>query len=102
MNVACEMRACGSLVTPPHRARAIAMVRAALVGAGDWCGLGLFAVVVLSFWLLLSTFVPATGNWFLDWLREDQYYCLLVPLTVPVTLVASYFTWLFNMLFQRN
>ena len=82
--------------------RAIAMVRAALVGAGDWCGLGLFAVVVLSFWLLISNFVSPTGNWFLDWLREDQYYCLLVPLTVPVTLVASYFTWLFNMLFQRN
>ena len=92
----------GLLTAGDTLSRAIAMVRAALVGAGDWCGLGLFAVVVLSFWLLLSNFVSATGNRFLDWLREDQYYCLLVPLTVPVTLVASYFTWLFNMLFQRN
>ena len=60
------------------------------------------AFVVLSFWLLLSNFVPPTGNRFLDWLREDQYYCLLVPLTVPVTLAASYFTWFTKMLFQRN
>ena len=58
--------------------------------------------VVLSFWLLLSHFVPPTGNRFLDWLREDQYYCLLVPLTVPVTLAAAYFTWFTKMLFQRN
>ena len=70
-------------------------------------GLGLllisfFAFAVLSFWLLLSNLVPPTGNWLLDWLREDQYYCLLVPLTLPVTLVASYFTWFTNVLFQRN
>ena len=58
--------------------------------------------VFMCFWMLISNHVPGTGNWLIDWLREDQYYCLLVPLTVPVTLVASYLTWFTNKLFQHN
>ena len=64
-------------------------------------GLGLLlgsfvAFVVLSFWMFASNLVPRTGNWLIDWLREDQYYCLLVPLTLPVTLLFAYFTWFTN------
>ena len=82
------------LAVPPAKRPSMARPAAGL--------LTFVAFVVLSFWLLLSNFVPPTGNRFLDWLREDQYYCLLVPLTVPVTLAASYFTWFTKMLFQRN
>ena len=70
-------------------------------------GLGLLlgsfvAFVVLSFWMFASNLVPRTGNWLIDWLREDQYYCLLVPLTLPVTLLFANFTWFTNALFQHN
>ena len=51
---------------------------------------------------LISKSIGHTGNWLIDWLREDDYYCLLLPLTVPVTLVASYLTWFTNKLFQHN
>lgn len=58
--------------------------------------------VVMSFWMLVSNLVPRTGNWLIDWLREDQYYCLLLPLTVPVTVVAIYLKWFTHKLFQHN
>ena len=63
---------------------------------------GFFVFVVMSFWMVLSNFVPHTSNWLIDWLREDQYYCLLLPLTVPVTLVVSYLKWFTSTLFQHN
>ena len=70
-------------------------------------GLGLLlgsfvAFVVLGFWIFASNLVPPTGNWLVDWMREDQYYCLLVPLTVPVTLLFTFCAWFTNMLFQHN
>ena len=64
---------------------------------------GSFVVfIVMSFWMALSNFVPHTGNWLIDWFREDQYYCLLLPLTLPVTLVVSYLKWFTSTLFQHN
>ena len=32
----------------------------------------------------------------------DRYYCLLVPLTVPLTLLALYLDWLGFKLFRHN
>ena len=52
--------------------------------------------------MLVSHLVPHTGNWLIDWLREDTYYCMLLPLTVPVTVVASYLKWFTHKLFQHN
>ncbi|KAJ4952135.1 hypothetical protein NE237_028967 [Protea cynaroides] len=33
-------------------------------------------------------------NWMISAIQNDRYYCLLVPLTLPVLLVAVYFHWL--------
>ena len=58
--------------------------------------------------LLLLTAVaklqpPGTGHWLLDWMREDEYYSALVPLTlVPVAVLAKYLSWFTNQLFRTN
>ena len=46
------------------------------------------------FLLVGSKVLPPTGNVVLDFLRTDWYYSLLIPLSVPVTLVAVYANWL--------
>ena len=48
-----------------------------------------------------SKLLPPTGNELLDFLREDWYYSLLIPLCIPVTLVAVYFNW-FALKFFRH
>ena len=62
----------------------------------------LAAFAFLVYWLVLSKLLPPTGNLYLDWLRDDTYYCVLVPLTLPVTVVAGYLSWFTNQLFRRN
>ena len=58
--------------------------------------------VFLLYWLLLSKLLPPTGHWLLDALREDRYYCVLVPLSLPIALVASYLGWFASKLFRHN
>ena len=55
-----------------------------------------------SYWLLLSKLLPPTGHWLLDALRDDRYYGVLVPLCMPITLVASYLGWFARKIFNHN
>lgn len=50
--------------------------------------------VVSLYAILISDFVPLTGNRILDAIKEDQYYCLLVPISIPVTVYTVFFNWL--------
>lgn len=44
--------------------------------------------------IIVSKIMPVTGNKVLDWIKDDRYYCYLVPLTfVPVTLTAVTWNW---------
>ena len=59
--------------------------------------------VVLLFWIGGSKLLPPTGSWLIEWMRADEYYCFLVPLTlVPVSLLANYLRWFTNSLFLTN
>ena len=59
--------------------------------------------VVIFFWLAVSKVMRPTGYWLVDWMREDQYYCILVPLSaVPITQLARYLRWFTNSLFRYN
>nr|GMC89939.1 Phosphatidylinositol N-acetylglucosaminyltransferase subunit Y [Ipomoea batatas]GME21412.1 Phosphatidylinositol N-acetylglucosaminyltransferase subunit Y [Ipomoea batatas] len=49
----------------------------------------------------LSKFLPASGNPIIAAIQNDRYYCLLVPLTLPVLVVAAYFHWLSMKLFKH-
>ncbi|CAG8626020.1 19755_t:CDS:2 [Rhizophagus irregularis] len=49
-----------------------------------------------------TTALWETGNKTLDWIKKDEYYCLLVPLTLPVTIYAVFFNWLGMKFFRHN
>ncbi|XP_047093637.1 phosphatidylinositol N-acetylglucosaminyltransferase subunit Y-like [Lolium rigidum] len=68
-----------------------------------------FALVAVGITLLagflyaavLSKALPPPDNWFLLAIRNDRYYCLLVPLTVPVIIVAVYLHWMSMKMFKH-
>jgi len=35
-------------------------------------------------------------------IQEDRYYCLLVPMTLPVTIIAVTLNWISMKLFKHN
>ncbi|KAJ1981228.1 hypothetical protein H4R34_002151 [Dimargaris verticillata] len=57
--------------------------------------LGLYTVVI-------SKFMPATGNRILDAIRQDQYYCFLLPLTLTVAFYTVIWNWVGMKLFRHN
>jgi hypothetical protein len=64
---------------------------------------GAFALLISSAYAaFFSKLLPPSSNPILAWIREDSYYCLLVPLTIPMTFVAIYFHWLNLRLFTNN
>ena len=38
----------------------------------------------------------------LDWIAEDQYYCYLVPATLPVALYIVVWNWASMKFFRHN
>ncbi|KAF9291796.1 hypothetical protein BGZ68_002175 [Mortierella alpina] len=52
--------------------------------------------------LVASNYVPKTDNKTLDWIKQDSHYCMLVPVTIPVTVLAVLFNWLGMKLFRHN
>ena len=72
-----------------------------------WYGIAtiLFAAAFFSFSvfaLVGAKLLPPTGNLLVDFLREDQYYSVLVPMALPTTFVAVYISWLGLKLFRHN
>ena len=62
--------------------------------------------VVGMYSCLISKWMPVLGHPLLDFLREDYYYSLLLPLLIPVFIVAVYLNWyevfLFNLHTRRS
>ncbi|ONK63385.1 uncharacterized protein A4U43_C07F14580 [Asparagus officinalis] len=50
---------------------------------------------------ILSKLLPPPENPFLSAIQNDRYYCLLLPLTLPVLVVAVYLHWLSMKLFRH-
>lgn len=49
---------------------------------------------ILLFWIVVSKLLPPTDNWLVEWMRNDRYYCILVPIVaVPMNLFANYIRW---------
>lgn len=73
--------------------------------AYGWFVLALVGVVYVAamYAVVVSKLVvPETGHYLLDWVRDDNYYCLLVPCTWVVTLLAVYLNWLGMKYFRHN
>ncbi|KAG0257950.1 hypothetical protein DFQ27_004887 [Actinomortierella ambigua] len=58
--------------------------------------------VVSMYALVVSTYMPETKNQILDWIKHDSHYCMLVPVTLPVTILVVLFNWLGMKLFRHN
>ncbi|KAF9978735.1 hypothetical protein BGZ73_000745 [Actinomortierella ambigua] len=58
--------------------------------------------VVSMYALVVSNYMPETKNPILDWIKHDSHYCMLVPVTLPVTILAVLFNWLGMKLFRHN
>ena len=55
----------------------------------------LSTISFLAFWIVFSKLLPPTDIWIIEFMREDDYYCFLVPLSiVPVSLLANYLRWI--------
>eukprot|EP00899_Mesostigma_viride_P003668 jgi/Mesvir1/13301/Mv08591-RA.1 len=62
---------------------------------------GIFLACVL-YACVISKILPPTGWPVLDAIRDDWYYCFLVPLTAPVTVAAIILHWFCTKTFQHN
>lgn len=58
--------------------------------------------VTSSYMLVISKFMPYTGHAVLDWVKDDYYYCILFPLTIPVSVVFVYLNWTSLKFFRHN
>ncbi|KAJ2722651.1 hypothetical protein GGI07_003178 [Coemansia sp. Benny D115] len=59
--------------------------------------------VVLIYALVVSKlFMPVTGVWWLDAVKEDRYFCLLVPITGLSFTFAVFWNWLGMKFFRHN
>lgn len=51
---------------------------------------------------ILSKFLPHSGNDYLDAIKEDYYYCYLMPLAVLPTYIMIYLNWVCMKLYESN
>ncbi|XP_058199296.1 uncharacterized protein LOC131314567 isoform X1 [Rhododendron vialii] len=50
---------------------------------------------------IISKFLPPSDNALISAVQNDRYYCFLVPLTLPILVVAVYFHWLSMKFFKH-
>ncbi|KAK8604959.1 hypothetical protein V6N13_082422 [Hibiscus sabdariffa] len=69
-----------------------------------WLLVGIGSLLFLGFLFtaFISKLLPPSNHHLLAAIRNDsRYYCYLVPLTLPVLVVAVYFHWLSMKLFRH-
>ncbi|KAK9273399.1 hypothetical protein L1049_018209 [Liquidambar formosana] len=68
-----------------------------------WIFLVFGSVFLLGFLYaaIISKLLPTSENVIISAIQNDRYYCFLVPLTLPILLVAVYFHWLSMKLFKH-
>ena len=73
--------------------------------AGFWHGVALVVGSLLVsfsalFALIGAKLLPQSENQILEFLRTDQYYSVVVPMSLPTVFVAVYASWLGLKLFR--
>ncbi|KAI8073906.1 phosphatidylinositol N-acetylglucosaminyltransferase subunit Y-domain-containing protein [Gongronella butleri] len=58
--------------------------------------------VVLLYWLVGSKYAPVTHIDWLDWMRDDDYYCLLVPITAIAFVYFILLNWMGMKFYRHN
>jgi len=65
-------------------------------------GFAVLLFTLTTYALILSPLIGETGHSLLDFIREDYYYSLLIPLMVPVTLCVGYVNWVSIKFFRHS
>lgn len=65
-------------------------------------GAGVTGLASCVFSLVVSKLLPPLSNPALRAVQEDRYFCLLVPLTLPVTFLFIVVNWASLKLFKHN
>ncbi|KAI8580393.1 hypothetical protein K450DRAFT_236834 [Umbelopsis ramanniana AG] len=64
---------------------------------------GTFTTFVVTVYATVGTyFVPYTGIWILDAIKDDDYYCLLIPITSIVSIYFIVWNWMGMKFFRHN
>ncbi|KAJ4796744.1 hypothetical protein LUZ62_047990 [Rhynchospora pubera] len=62
---------------------------------------GVISFLLFFFAAILSKLLPPFQNPVLRAIQDDRYYYFLVPLTIPVIVIAVYLHWLSMKLFKH-
>jgi len=65
----------------------------------------IFAFIYFSFCLyamIISKFLKRTGHVLLDWIKDDEFFCYLFPLLLPVLFLLAYANWLSLKYFRHS
>jgi hypothetical protein len=58
--------------------------------------------VVSVYCIVGSKLLPYLGNPLLDFIKDDYYYSLLLPLLLPTLILALYLNWLSMKFYRHN
>uniref|UniRef100_A0A7N0RIH6 Phosphatidylinositol N-acetylglucosaminyltransferase subunit Y n=1 Tax=Kalanchoe fedtschenkoi TaxID=63787 RepID=A0A7N0RIH6_KALFE len=64
-------------------------------------GFGILFLLGFIYAAIISKLLPPSDNVIISAIQNDWYYCFLVPLTLPILVVAVYFHWLSMKLFKH-
>jgi len=59
-------------------------------------------VLLYLYAAFISKIMPATGAQILDAIKEDDYFCFLLPLMILPTFVVVYLNWFAYQMYQNN
>lgn len=65
-------------------------------------GLSALLFVLVLYALIFSPLVGSTEHVLLDFIREDTYYCFLIPLLIPTTVIILYVNWVSVKFFRHT
>ncbi|KAI8647915.1 phosphatidylinositol N-acetylglucosaminyltransferase subunit Y-domain-containing protein [Parasitella parasitica] len=62
----------------------------------------LFVFTMSGYSIIASKYMPDTDNKILDWIKQDNYYCLLIPITAIVWIYWVLWNWMGMKFFRHN
>ena len=52
--------------------------------------------------MIISKLLPYTNNILLDMIKDDTFYCFLIPLSIPIIYFSIYWNWICMKYFKHN
>ena len=58
--------------------------------------------VFRSYAVIISKILPRFDVWILDAIKDDEYYCILIPMTTVPSVIVLYLNWLGMKFYRHN